>query len=541
MFLGGMKEATERKIVMHGIEFRILKAIIYFLYTTEIEVSEENVFALLEVSDLLQILALRAVCSTFLESTLNATNCLSVYTLAGPRGYHDLEHAAFRYILRNFSAVMAEEEFLHAPLEVLATVLESRLLNVKDEGEVLQGVMKWLKHDPDRVEFVQELASKLKLEHVPMEILLNVKAEPLVANSSLVQLISRTINDVLSWRYDQMGKRILWNSPREQFERNARYSAEQAVILALGGISYDSIWSSVECFTLGYDSWKCVVPSVVPTTGAEHETQVIPTMSVPRYYFAVATLEYEVFVIGGRSEDSVVDLVECYNIQSNEWCELPALPSAVVGAGAAFVDQQLMVVGGEVDGIIDRKAWMYDKIQKSWKTMASMNCCRAYHGVTSIGGYIYAIGGIGGYTIDERTTLADVERYNPQLDQWHMLHPIHEPRARFGCVSINEFIYILGGDDDNGICIKSVERYDTLSNLWHLRAPMHVPRCDFGVAVANGCVYCLGGSDSVHFLNTVDKYNAQTDRWHCMHSMQVTRVRGGGAALYVPQIKRNNS
>ena len=68
--------------------------------------------------------------------------------------------------------------------------------------------------------------------------------------------------------------------------------------MAIGGKSSGTMLGSVECFTFGYDSWKCIVPRIVHDGGICEETRVIPTMHHARLYAAVTAREYEVFVIG---------------------------------------------------------------------------------------------------------------------------------------------------------------------------------------------------------------------------------------------------
>lgn len=55
---------------------------------------------------------------------------------------------------------------------------------------------------------------------------------------------------------------------------------------------------SVECFTLGYDSWKCIAPTAVHEGEPCEEARVIPTMHHARFYAAVTARDYEVFIIG---------------------------------------------------------------------------------------------------------------------------------------------------------------------------------------------------------------------------------------------------
>jgi hypothetical protein len=70
------------------------------------------------------------------------------------------------------------------------------------------------------------------------------------------------------------------------------------VILAIGGESSGMALGSVECFTLGYDSWKCIAPTAVYEGEPCEEARVIPTMHHARFYAAVTARDYEVFVIG---------------------------------------------------------------------------------------------------------------------------------------------------------------------------------------------------------------------------------------------------
>jgi hypothetical protein len=81
------------------------------------------------------------------------------------------------------------------------------------------------------------------------------------------------------------------------------------VILAIGGKSSGTVLSSVECFTFGYDSWKCIVPRIVHDSGLCEETRVIPTMHYARLYAAVTATEYEVFVIGMCTRLTLVSLL----------------------------------------------------------------------------------------------------------------------------------------------------------------------------------------------------------------------------------------
>jgi hypothetical protein len=62
--------------------------------------------------------------------------------------------------------------------------------------------------------------------------------------------------------------------------------------------------------------------------------------------------------VGGTNSSEVLDVVEYYSIQSNVWCDLAPLPLAVLGAGAAFLDQKLYVVGGKSRTGFENGVWV---------------------------------------------------------------------------------------------------------------------------------------------------------------------------------------
>jgi hypothetical protein len=64
------------------------------------------------------------------------------------------------------------------------------------------------------------------------------------------------------------------------------------------------------------------------------------------------------YSIGGTNSSTVLDVVEYYSIQSNVWCDLAPLPLAVLGAGAAFLDQKLYVVGGKSRTGYENGVWV---------------------------------------------------------------------------------------------------------------------------------------------------------------------------------------
>ncbi|KAK3923947.1 Kelch-like protein diablo [Frankliniella fusca] len=540
MFTCKLREASENEVEMHEISFHLLQEVINFIYTTELKVTDDNVYDLMSIADILQLSSIRTACTSFLMSSLTPSNCLSVLTAASLHsGYNDLANAAIRFTRKHLCEVANNEEYFVAPVDVLLKVFQGRILNIPDEGFLLKIIIAWVKHDPcHRLKHLDKLSSAIHLVQVPMDTLVLSKQDPVVQNSNLQLQIKHTINTILEERYDS-DVRTLWATGyKEKARRMLRFCDDQEVILALGGESNGMALGSVECLTLGYDNWKCVIPTAVQNAGGVCEdTKVIPTMKDPRSFFGICYSDDKVYVAGGSTPSTPIASVEVFHVNKNEWTSLPPLPLALTGVRMAFLHGQLFVTGGQSEEGAERRSWCLDEKCSNWKPSVPMSTTRAFHGLVTVGGALYSVGGKAG----DGTVLNSVERYDPNENRWFKIASLNEARYDFGCVAIDQYIYVAGGIGGQQHWLRSVERYDTLTNQWCFVSPMSIARASFGISVSDNRIYCVGGYNGVHYTNTVEKFNPRTNRWHCVQAMQSRRYGVGAATLRVPVIAREES
>ena len=157
--------------------------------------------------------------------------------------------------------------------------------------------------------------------------------------------------------------------------------------MALGGECNGYVLNSMECYTIGYDGWRCSIPTSISLSGLPEPTQVIPPMQMQRIFPAVVSSDYTIFVIGikthsllnhffqinqqllfagGISGGKLINQCEYYSVQSNEWISLANFPVSIHGCGAALPNHVLCVAGGRTDQSIEKRAWV-------WKTRNNRN------------------------------------------------------------------------------------------------------------------------------------------------------------------------
>ena len=59
---------------------------------------------------------------------------------------------------------------------------------------------------------------------------------------------------------------------------------------------------------------------------------------------------------------------------------------------------------------------------------------------------------------------------------------------------------------------------------------MNYSRGGVGVCTMGRMVWAVGGHDGRNYLNTVEYYDMQTEKWHCVTSMEVGRAGAGVVA-----------
>lgn len=176
MFTGGLKECEMSRVKLQGVCQTSMARIISFMYTGRIRVTEVTVCQLLPAATMFQVPNVIEACCAFLERQLDPTVCyvsetnhflkfgqhlglkfrtfcqqnaIGIANFAEQHGCNILKQKANQFIERHFTQICQEEEFLQLSAIQLINLIRKDELNVQEEREVYNAVLKWVKYDED--------------------------------------------------------------------------------------------------------------------------------------------------------------------------------------------------------------------------------------------------------------------------------------------------------------------------------------------------------------------------------------------------------
>ncbi|XP_045512605.1 kelch-like ECH-associated protein 1B isoform X3 [Pieris brassicae] len=496
MFTSGLKECEMSRVRLQGVCPSAMAWLVYFMYTGKVRITEVTVCQLLPAATMFQISNVIDACCAFLERQLDPLNAIGIANFAEQHGCVELKQKANQFIERNFIQVCQEEEFLQLTAPEIINLIRKDELNVREEREVYNAVLNWVKYDEERrhprMEHILQAVrcqfltpSFLKEQMTTCAVLQKVPA--------CREYLARIFQD-LTLHKKPVVKERRPNTPR--------------IIYVAGGYFRHSI-DTFEAYNLDDNCWST-----------------LPRLTVPRSGLGAAFLKGIFYAVGGRntspgsSYDS--DWVDVYNPATERWrpCSPMATPRHRVGV--AVMDGLLYAVGGSAGSEYHKSVERYDPETDTWTYAASMGCARLGVGVAVVNRLLYAVGGFDGVR-----RVRSVECYHPENNVWSEVAPMGVARSGAGVAALGQHVYVVGGYD-GAQQLAAVERYDTERNSWETVAPVPVARSALSLTVLDNKLYAMGGYDGNAFLDIVEVYDPATDSWKS--GPPLTSARSGHAS-----------
>uniref|UniRef100_A0A8B9PBU2 Kelch like family member 2 n=1 Tax=Apteryx owenii TaxID=8824 RepID=A0A8B9PBU2_APTOW len=483
MFTGEMSESRAKRVRIKEVDGWTLRMLIDYIYTAEIQVTEENVQVLLPAAGLLQLQDVKRTCCEFLESQLHPVNCLGIRAFADMHACTDLLNKANTYAEQHFSDVVLSEEYLNLGVEQVCSLISSDKLTIVSEEK-------------------------------------RVEEEILVKNSSACK---DYLIEAMKYHLLPTEQRALMKSTRTKLRTPASLPK---LMMVVGGQAPKAI-RSVECYDFKEERW--------------HQVAELPSR---RCRAGMVYMGGMVYAVGGFNGSLRVRTVDSYDPAKDQWTSVANMQDRRSTLGAAVLNGLLYAVGG-FDGstVVMKRSrrtacilWhgtcfnghlllpglssveVYNLKTNEWFHVAPMNTRRSSVGVGVVGGKLYAVGGYDGAS---RQCLSSVECYDANTNEWSYVAEMSTRRSGAGVGVLNNLLYAVGGHD-GPLVRKSVEVYDPAASTWKQVADMNMCRRNAGVCAVNGLLYVVGGDDGSCNLSTVEYYNPTTDKWTVVSSCMST-------------------
>ncbi|KAG5849451.1 kelch-like protein 2 isoform X1 [Anguilla anguilla] len=496
MFTGEMSESRAKRVRIKEMDGWTLGTLIDYVYTAEIQVTEENVQVLLPAAGLLQLQDVKQACCEFLSSQLHPTNCLGIRAFADMHACSQLLGQANTFAEQHFSEVVLSEEFLNLGMEQVCSLIASDKLTIPSEEKVFEAVIAWVTHDKDvRQEHMARLMEHVRLPLLSREYLVQrVEEETLVKNSSACK---DYLIEAMKYHLLPADQRALMKTVRTRMRTPVSLPK---VMVVVGGQAPKAI-RSVECYDFEEERW--------------YQAAELPSR---RCRAGVVYMGGLVYAIGGFNGSLRVRTVDSYDPAKDQWTCVASMQDRRSTLGSAMLNGLLYAVGGFDGSTGLSTVEAYNAKTNEWFHIVPMNTRRSSVGVGVVAGILYAVGGYDGAT---RQCLSTVEAYNPNTNEWTYIAEMSTRRSGAGVGVLKGLLYAVGGHD-GPLVRKSCEVYDPATNTWKQVADMNMCRRNAGVCAVSNLLYVIGGDDGSCNLASVEFYNPSTDKWTLLPSCMST-------------------
>ncbi|XP_075411677.1 actin-binding protein IPP isoform X2 [Tenrec ecaudatus] len=442
LFTGGMKESSKDVVQILGIEARIFRVLLDFIYTGIVNIGVNNVQELIVAADMLQLTEVVNLCCEFLKGQIDPLNCIGIFQFSEQIACHDLLEFTENYIHVHFLEVHSGEEFLALTKDQLVKILRSEELSIEDEYQVFLAAMQWILKDlGKRRKHVVEVLDPIRFPLLPPQRLL--KYIEGVSDFNLrvsLQTLLKEYCEVCKSSKENKFCNFLQTSkvrPRKK-ARKYLYAVGGYTQLQGGRWSESRALSCVERFDTFSQYWT--------TVSSLHQA---------RCGLGVAVLGGMIYAIGGEKDSMIFDCMECYDPVTKQWTTVASLNQPRCGLGVCVCYGAIYALGGWVGAEIGNTIERFDPDENKWEVVGNMAVSRYYFGCCEMQGLIYVVGGIS----NEGIELRSFEVYDPLSKRWSPLPPMGARRAYLGVAALNDCMYSVGGWNETQGALHTVEKY----------------------------------------------------------------------------------
>ncbi|KAL9891070.1 kelch-like protein 26 isoform 1-T3 [Glossina fuscipes fuscipes] len=494
MFEADMKEGKEGTVKLQDVDVVAVKALVDYVYSGIITLTEANVEAVLSASDLFQIVWVKEECIKFLKNNLNRNNCFRVRKIAGMHSCGHLQDVSHKYILDHFDDLIAEEDLLLLSFEEIKELIKDVQHVVKPEDSAYKAAINWVKHDLERREVhLAEFISQIRLPLVSTEFLID---------HIVVESLIRQDNKCSQFLIEALNIQLTSVTGRnERYQTESKHRNESFHVFLVGGTTdYDR--GQKECKV--YDISKKKLFSISSMNGG-------------RFSNSAVSLNGVVYSVGGRDGINELSTAECYDPVDKQWKDIAPMNNSRIDFGICTYDGLVYVVGGNENSKVES----YDPATNKWRLCQNIpepHVDTYYDRATVAENSIYIL------------TLATngsevLHRFDPRDGMWYKLNEMPATPVRYEFMSYDRVLFAIGDSE--------CKRLDIRVNKWEPMSHMLSNRNGFSAVIAGKYIYVLGGRKeySLQWITSVERFNICNNEWTIVDSLEMECFDGRAAVL----------
>ncbi|XP_074549751.1 kelch-like protein 40b [Halichoeres trimaculatus] len=498
IFLSDLDESKKREIILEDVEPGVMGLILKYLYTSKINVTEQNVQDIFAVANMYQIPSIFTVCVSFLQKRLSLSNCLAIFRLGLMLDCPRLAISARNYACERFQLISRDEDFLQLLPSELAAILTSDNLNVESEEAVFEALMSWVSREAEsREKELPGLLDCVRLRLVSEDFLKErVDKNKFISSNPELQKKVQMVKDAHEGKLPEVKKmKAIREESGAEKDGEMEEKEEEDEEGLLPGILNDNLRFGmfVRNLILMVNDTGAVAydPSGNDCFVASLSTQ------IPKNHISLVTKENQIFVAGGffydeeNKEDPMCSYFLQYDPAGADWLGMPPVPSPRFLFGLAEAENSIFVMGGKelkdqertLDSVL-----VYDRQSFKWGESDPIPYKVYGHQTISHNDVVYVIGGKG----DDKNCLKKMWAYDALRFEWRELAPMKTARSLFGAIVHKEKIYVGAGVTDTGLT-DTMEVYDIATNKWSDFVAFPQERSSLNLVSLAGCLYAVGG------------------------------------------------
>ncbi|CAF3649637.1 unnamed protein product [Adineta steineri] len=532
--------STKKQIYyqMNNLEHTALKLIIQFIYRGSFILTAELVPKIYLASYQLRIETIFKACSNYLSEQLTEHNCLSIRLLAMD---DELREKATECIETNFTAVLETREF-HTLATIKLELVDSTALKPKITCDL---VINWIVEQLEKNDSnLQELCEYMHLLYLSGKTLhdcadmddKNIHFSDIIKDYQSYKLTKRTLstasssnsqteNSIFEIMNSQLNNlNLLSNSHISDAKLiHMSQSSEHsyiAIAIIKGKMLSISIHMSVGSSSPNTPEKNNISPMEKITADDNQANVMSPILtydrditlgllSTARCCFGIASIDDNIYVVGGYNRGDCLDSIERFDPNENKWELLSCSMNSRRGrVSATIVNKKIYVYGGS-DGqkeLNSGECFDLNTMDK-WSMIKELSTPVAHSAMCSDDNYVYLIGGMEGDKCKN-----DCYRYNPKDNTWSALASMNTERSQAGIVYFNDKIYVFGGSTLNR-CLSSCEILTLSTNQWTVGVTMKEARRGCGAVLYHDKIFIIGGSNGITSLTSVEIFDPITNEW----------------------------